>query len=90
MHDPFRVAGIPEGLGVPLAHANHLDVLLFEEGRIWPSLALSQNSRRFQPWIKPQTAKPASSQGGALATTESVHTSQLNRTEDMNMESLHD
>jgi hypothetical protein len=69
---------------------SHVFALWIEEGRTRPSLAMSNFSCRFQPWIKPQTAKSASSQGGALATTESVYTSQLNRTEDMNMESLHD
>jgi hypothetical protein len=90
MHDPCWGAGRDVECRV-LGHAviPHFS-LWFEEGRTRPSLALSQISRRFQPWIKPQTAKPASSQGEALATTEGVHTSKLNRSEDMNMESLHD
>jgi hypothetical protein len=90
MHDPLRGAGLRVQTRVPVATTNHTLDLGFEEGRTRPSLAMSKCSRRFQPWIKPKTAKSASSQGGALATTEGVHTSQLNRTEDMSMESLHD
>jgi hypothetical protein len=90
MHDPCWGAGRIMEHRMPMAAVVQAFVLWFEEGRTRPSLALSKISRRFQPWIKPQTAKSASSQGGALATTESVHNQYLNRTEDMNMESLHD
>jgi hypothetical protein len=90
MRDPFWGAGLGVESRVPVAAMTHALDLWFEEGRTRPSPALSKHSRRFQPWIKPQTAKSASSQGGALATTKSVHTSKLNRTEDMSMESLHD
>ena len=90
MHDPRWGAGRDVDCCRLLPVVSHSFALWIEEGRTRPSLAMSNFSRRFQPWIKPQTAKSASSQGGALATTESVYTSQLNRTEDMNMESLHD
>jgi hypothetical protein len=90
MRDPVWGAGLGVESRVPMATMNHACARWFQEGRTWPSLVMIQCSRRFQPWIKPQTAKSASSQGGALATTEGVHTSQLNRTEDMSMESLHD
>jgi hypothetical protein len=52
---------------------NHVRVLRIEEGRTRPSHAMPRRPYRFQPWIKPVTAKSASSQGGALATPESVH-----------------
>jgi hypothetical protein len=90
MHDPCWGAGLDVGSRGFLPALIHCLALRIEEGRSRPSLVISNFSHRFQPWIKPQTAKSASSQGGALATTEGVFTSQLNRTEDMNMESLHD
>ena len=90
MHDPCWGAGRDVNCRRLLPVVIHSFALWMKEGRTRPSLAMSNFPCRFQPWIKPQTAKSASSQGGALATTEGVYTSQLNRTEDMNMESLHD
>jgi hypothetical protein len=90
MQYPVWVASVRVQLRVPSAHGNHACVLRTKEGRTRPGLALPHISRRFQPWIKPLQAKPASSQGGALATIESVHNLKLNRTEDMILESLHD
>jgi hypothetical protein len=90
MHDPVWVASGRLSILEPLAQGNQALVLWFEEGRTRPSLALSRFFTRFQPWIKPSQAKSASSQGGALATTESFYNQQLNLTEDMSMESLHD
>jgi hypothetical protein len=80
MRDPVWGAGLGVKNRVPVAAMTHAFVLRYQEGRTRPSLVMSRFPARFQPWIKPQTAKPASSQGGALATTEGVHTSQLNRT----------
>jgi hypothetical protein len=90
MHDPYGVADGSEGFASPMAVRSRL-ARLAERRRptkVRPCHAFI--SHRFQPWIKPSQAKSASSQGGALATTESVHKQQLNHTEDMNMESLHD
>jgi hypothetical protein len=90
MHNPIGVAGSRMHSRQPFAAVNHVIALWIEEGRTRPSHVMSNFSSRFQPWIKPSKAKPASSQGEALATTESVHNRQLNQTEDMILESLHD
>ena len=79
MHYPVWVAGSRAHLRQLFAAVNHAIALWIEEGRIGPNHVTSSFSSRFQPWIKPSKAKPASSQGEALATTESVHNRQLNQ-----------
>lgn len=90
MLDPFWVAG-----GRPIAppsawQGNHWHVLRNEEGRTRPASAFAQSPNRFEPWIRPSTAKSASSQGGALATAQSVENTSEYQTEDMIMEYCHE
>jgi hypothetical protein len=89
MQYPFRVAGCHVDVR-PVLQAGITCALRTEEGRTRPGPAMPSDSARFQPWIKPSTAKSASSQGGALAMAGSVHKPNRNRIEDMTMEYLHD
>jgi hypothetical protein len=89
MQNPSRVA-VGHVICRPLHEAGITDAAWTEEGRTRPGPAIDTISSRFQLWIKPSTAKPASSQGGALATVGSVQNQHRNRIEDMIMEYLHD
>jgi hypothetical protein len=55
-----------------------------------PGCRNPQNSKHVQRWFKPSTAKQASSQGEALATTERANSPVLSTSEDMIMEYIHD
>ena len=75
MQNPIGVADGLLWTHGPNARVGQAGFLGFQEGRTRPGHAVLNVLCRFQPWIKPVTAKPASSQGEALATTEGVHNS---------------
>ncbi len=90
MHDPFWVADVQFDVRQPSVVENQYCVLWTEEGRTRPSRRISRASHHFQPWIRPASAKSASSQGGALATSENVSNQLKFTSEDMIMELIHD
>jgi hypothetical protein len=67
MHNPFWVASPRVGVSRPLVLGNHTCALRFEEGRTGPDHARFLETRHIKPLTRPETAKPASSQGEALA-----------------------
>jgi hypothetical protein len=90
MQHPLRVADRLVQLLLMTSAENHLAGPQDQEGRTLAQRCISIFPHRAHPWTRPLPAKPASSQGGALATEKRVHNPKLNRTEDMIMESLHD
>jgi hypothetical protein len=57
-----------------------------EEGQKWPGNALHHSPHHNPSLIRPLTAKPASSQGGALALKSCEQTTPVNELHDMKME----
>jgi hypothetical protein len=86
MHDPIRVAGSRDSFRWPVVVENHTRVLRVEEGRTRPGHAMPRSARHFCPLIRPETAKSASSQGGALALDKSEQTSFKTDLKDMILE----
>lgn len=86
MYNPFWVASARGDVQKPLAGENHTCALSVEEGRTRPGHALHRYSRHVSPLIKPETAKLASSQGGALALDGREPTHIQTHLKDMKME----
>ena len=75
MHNPCGVAA-PLGVSQWFITAEiRSDALWIEEGRTRPGHAMSHHTRHFHSWTRPESSKPASSQGDALAMYESEETS---------------
>jgi hypothetical protein len=86
MQSPIWVIGAHENCLKPMVFGNQMGVFGVEEGQKRPGHALPRHTRHVHPLIRPTTAKPASSQGGALALDRRVHTSPKTELQDMIME----
>jgi hypothetical protein len=86
MFYPFRVASTHGDVQRALALQNHMFVWRMEEGRTGPGHALPHDTRHIDPLTRPEPAKPASSQGGALALDRSDQTPIKPQLKDMKME----
>jgi hypothetical protein len=90
MLNPSWVSSARDDVQRPLAFGNHTCALGVEEGRTRPGHALRLHSRHVSPLIRPETAKLASSQGGALALDGREHTSLKFKLKIMKRSYLHD
>jgi hypothetical protein len=86
MLNPFWVASARGDAWLPLAAENHARYLCVEEGRTRPSKVMARYSHHFDSLTRPKTAKPASSQGEALALDISEQTSFKTNLKDMILE----
>jgi hypothetical protein len=90
MQNPFWVVRARAVACRPLALGNHTRALLVKEGRTGPDHARFRVTRRIDPLTRPETAKSASSQGGALALVKCEHNPPQTHLKDMKMEFIHD
>lgn len=90
MHNPFWVVSACAAIQSPLVLENHTGAFGIEEGRTRPGHALHRYSRHVSPLIRSETAKSASSQGGALALDRREQTKLKIELKIMKRSSLHD
>ena len=90
MQNPFGVAASFDVSQWSVAAEIRSHTLWIEEGRTRPGHAMSHHTRHFHSWTRPESAKPASSQGEALATNESEETPLKTSLKDMILEFTHD
>jgi hypothetical protein len=90
MQNPFGVATLLDDSRWSITAENRWDALWIEEGRTRPGHAMSHHAHHFYSWTRPETAKPASSQGEALAKNEIEETPPKTSLKDMILEFTHD
>jgi hypothetical protein len=90
MLNPFWVAAPTAVLQRTLSVEIRPAALRIKEGRTRPSPAMTHHARHFYFWTRPETAKPASSQGEALAKNGNEETLLKTSLKDMIMEFTHD
>jgi hypothetical protein len=86
MFYPIWVANTDVQFQSALVLRNHFGVWRMEEGRTGPVYAFPRETRHIDPLTRPESAKPASSQGGALALEICEQTPIQHQLKDMKME----
>jgi hypothetical protein len=86
MHSPFWVASARVDVQKCAAFGNHTLAFGVKEGRIRPGHALPCDPAHRHPLTRPESAKSASSQGGALALDRRNQTQNQTHLNDMKME----
>ncbi len=86
MHNPFRVAVACADAWPLIVARNQPSKLWNKEGQFRPSHAMSNSCHHIHFWTRPTKAKPASSQGEALAKNECEQPHLETHLKDMKME----